>query len=130
MRLPADKGDIEVAAALGALSPQSLTPHIPELLTWLQDDNWPVARPVAAALARCGPELVEPMRRVLSGTDAVWKYWVAMFLQDVSPEVRAALTDDIIRVLNSPTPDEESEGVVPVMRDVFFMMNYVDPSSA
>ena len=81
---------MDPAVALAAIPPDALVPHIPELLTWLQDINWPIARPVAAALSRCGIALVEPVRSILLSDDDIWKTWILGFLRDVSPDVRLA----------------------------------------
>jgi Domain of unknown function (DUF5071) len=127
MQLPADKADVEVAVALAHLEPTQLEPYVSELLAWLMDGNWPVASPVAAALARCGLPLVEPVRRILSSDDDIWKYWViSRLLGAVDAQVRRALEPDLLRIVNQPTPGESQESVGLAARDVIFMLAYVD----
>ncbi|HJR60884.1 MAG TPA: GNAT family N-acetyltransferase [Vicinamibacterales bacterium] len=105
--LPRTKVDTERADALSRVAPEQLSPHVAELLVWLQDMNWPVARSVAAALSRGGDELVEPVRTVLRSDDDIWKAWVLSgLLPHVERRVRTALRDDILRIANQPTPGE------------------------
>lgn len=108
--LPRTKFDTGRADALRDLPPRELSPHVAELLVWLQDINWPVARPVAAALSLCGEELVDPVRSVLRSDDDIWKLWVlSELLPRVRPEVTAALREDILRIARHPTSSEHSE---------------------
>lgn len=111
MRLPRDKGDMDAAEALCAAPSAALVPHINELLEWLQDMNWPVARPVAQALARCGVALVEPCRHVLHSSDDIWKLWVLHFVRDVDGRVVLALDAEIRRLRDAPTAGELAEDV-------------------
>lgn len=129
LELPANKKDVATARALLEVPPEALAPHIPSLLGWLQDYNWPVAKPVSEALARCGTDLIEPVRQILNGKDNVWKYWTAHFLLSVDPDVRVALADDITRIINDPTEDEAAEEVPLVMMDVFILLTYSDEQS-
>lgn len=130
MQLPIDKADVATADFLASLPPEAIRPHIPALLEWLQDMNWPVARPIAAVLAKCGLDLVEPIRAILQGDDSVWKYWMASLLCDVEPNVRIALEDDIIRICEHPTAAEIVDEVHLAMRDVFLLMAYGDGAGA
>jgi hypothetical protein len=129
MKLPTDKADVATADALADADPARLGPYIVELLDWLQDGNWPVARPIAVALSRCGMALVNPVRHILGSDDDIWKYWViSRLLGDVDREVWRALEPDLLRIVNQPTPGEVEESVALAARDVIFMLAYVDES--
>jgi len=43
---------LETAEKLSGYSYDEIKPIVPELLTWIQDMNWPVARPVADYLGQ------------------------------------------------------------------------------
>ena len=109
--VPKDKADMAAVTALRATPRADLVPLIPELLTWLADMNWPVARPISEILSGFGLELVEPIREILKSNDEVWKYWIVYFLADTGPEVFASLEPDVRRVAERPTNEEVSEEV-------------------
>jgi hypothetical protein len=127
LRLPRHKQDLDVVDELRGASLEDLRPQIPALLTWLQDMNWPVARPIADILAQCGIDLIEPVRSVLRSSDDVWKYWLLSdLLTQVDGAVRVALTDEILRLINEPTAGEAAEEVDRAALDVFILINYDD----
>ena len=131
MRLPKDKSDIASILELECLSNDELRPLIPELLEWLRDINWPIASPIARLLSKRGEEIVEPIRSILRGSDAVWKKWViSELLVHCDSGVRIGLEDEILRILNSPTDDEINEGVIESARDAFFLLCYNDQQKA
>ncbi len=74
--LPRSKHDLESVKALVAAGPEAALPILDELLTWVQDINWPVAHPVAMFLLTVGAPLIPPLRKVLRSGDEMWIYWV------------------------------------------------------
>ena len=74
--LPKDKCDDEAVDHLNTLSSSEIQLLIPDLLTWLQDINWPIAMPIANMLLKQKTQklAVEPVRGILRGKDEVWKY--------------------------------------------------------
>jgi hypothetical protein len=110
IQLPRTKSDVERADALSAVPGDQLSPHVAELLVWLQDINWPVARPVAAALSRCADELVDPVRSVLRSDDDIWKLWIlSELLPRVNRNILLALREDVLRIASRPTSGEQIE---------------------
>ncbi len=105
----------DAAAALGF---PTIGPILPHLLTWLQDGNWPVSRPVERVLAGIGEPLVDPIRAVLRSTDDVWKYWVLARLVKDSPGLRAALDGELRRLAAAPSRGEREEAVDQVAREI------------
>ena len=51
------------AAVLEGLDQERLTPHLPELLAWLQDSNWPGSSAVLQRLVRFDPLRIGPALR-------------------------------------------------------------------
>lgn len=110
IHLPRSKHDLDAARQIASASPDELTPNIPDLLTWLQDINWPVARLVADGLSRCGDPLVAPVRDVLRSDDAIWKLWILTALLPRCPrQVQEALLPEITRIATDPTDAEGAE---------------------
>ncbi|KZT25882.1 hypothetical protein NEOLEDRAFT_283846 [Neolentinus lepideus HHB14362 ss-1] len=108
-RLPKGKSDYEAVEQLNALSSTEIEPLIPELLTWLQDVNWPIFSPVLDLLARHPRLLVEPVRRVLQGDDDAWiAYCVGNLVKDRLPrEQQISLKLELERIANNPTDAEK-----------------------
>lgn len=105
--LPLDKGDMEACDNMALASDELVIPHIKELLTWLQDMNWPVAKRVSKRLAMLGVELIPALRDVLNGEDEDWKYWlISNFLHDVNDDVFQALFFNIKKIQRHPTASE------------------------
>lgn len=99
-----------------------LEPYLAELLIWVKDINWPVARPIAKRLSLCGIELVNPIKIVLLSDDALWKYWVITeILVNLSKDVRACLIDDIVKLINNPSAVDREEGVDQAAGDLMIM---------
>lgn len=60
-------------AGLKKLSFEQLEPIIPDLLEWLQDMNWPVARPVADILEPYTDKITPEIIKILKTDDGMWK---------------------------------------------------------
>jgi len=56
--IPKHKDDQEVIENLRKLSFEEIKPIIPDLLEWLQDMNWPIARPVTEILKPFSEQIV------------------------------------------------------------------------
>ena len=74
--IPKHKGDNETADKLKGYSYDQIKPIIPDLLTWMQDMNWPVSRPVADYLETITDHIGSDLVKILQGDDEVWKYWI------------------------------------------------------
>src|SRR5689334_12113292 len=92
--LPKEKCDTDLAEQVVALGYPAAEPIVPELLEWLQDMNWPVARVLVPFLAEIGTPLVPEIRRILKTNDEVWKHWILSCLVR-SPEMVAALEQEL-----------------------------------
>ena len=110
--LPKSKFDVENARAIVACGYPAVTPVLRELITWLQDINWPVAGVIAPFLAGLGPPIVAEVRYVLGTDDSIWKYWVLTnVVAMASTEVVEALREELTRLATDPTSDEAVEEV-------------------
>ncbi|MCZ8073122.1 MAG: DUF5071 domain-containing protein, partial [Paucibacter sp.] len=71
--VPRDKFDLAAANAAAEAGWPTIEPQVEQLLLWIQDANWPVARILAPALAVVGAPLAPYVRQVLVGEDETWK---------------------------------------------------------
>ncbi len=74
--IPKDKYDLESVSNLYGIPNEELEPYLSELLVWVQNLNWPVAKIISKKLSMCGLEIVEPIKEILKSDDAIWKYFV------------------------------------------------------
>jgi hypothetical protein len=116
--IPQNKFDTERAEQAVAAGYPAVEPILPELLEWIQDCNWPVARVLAPFLGSIGTPLIPHIRNILATDDTMWKYWTLTYLVRNSPDVVAALREDLERYANSPTPDETAAGLDEVARGI------------
>jgi hypothetical protein len=116
--LPQDKHDTEAATALVAAGWESIVPMMPQILEWMQDMNWPVARVFQPFLANAGVRLVPFVRAVFATDDNVWKYNILVDIVGQSPELATALRADLERLANNPTVGERLEGVPEEAREI------------
>ena len=116
--LPRDKHDTDRARAIVELGYPAVRSVLPELLGWLKDINWPVAKVLQPFLAKIGAPLASEVRNVLSSNDGLWKLWVISEVVAQSRELAAELLADLARLAERPTNDEKTEEVDVVARDV------------
>jgi hypothetical protein len=107
--IPKHKDDQEVIEALKKLSFEEIKPIVPELLEWLQDINWPIARPVAEVLKPFSDQLVPEILKILKTNDGIWKLWILTTLARTTKD--QTLLKEIERIANYPTRDEIEDEV-------------------
>jgi hypothetical protein len=95
--VPRDRTDFERLEQLLKLPPHEVDACIGDLLIWLQDINYPVARPISDYLLGRGEVVVPHVKAILRGTnDRVWQYEVIVSLVDRWPrELVAALQPEL-----------------------------------
>lgn len=110
--VPESKFDLERAERAVAAGWPAIEPVVADLLEWLQDHNWPVARVLAPFLASIGDPLVPFLRPVLDGDDAIWKYWIIQAVISEAPvTVAKALRPELQRLVERPSGREVEEEV-------------------
>lgn len=117
--LPQDKYDIEGATALLGAGWESIAPVMPQILTWMQDLNWPVAHILQPFLVTVGAPLAPFLREVFATDDEQWKYNVLVSIVGHSRELATALRADLERMARNPTSGERLEGVWEEAREIF-----------
>ncbi|MEZ5344476.1 MAG: DUF5071 domain-containing protein [Pyrinomonadaceae bacterium] len=107
--IPKDKHDIENAQRAIEIGYPAVEPILPELLEWLQDLNWPVARVLAPFLSSVGKPLVPYICEIFKTDDDMWKYWIITTILEESVELANAFRNEIERIAYSPTDNEKDE---------------------
>jgi len=117
--LPRDKFDIETAHKLSSCSYSETRPIIPELLTWIQDMNWPVAGPISNYLQTVSEFITDDIINILRGTDDVWKYWTLhVFGLWSSKPIDERLMIEIRRIASNPSLGEQTEEVCEIAQEI------------
>jgi Domain of unknown function (DUF5071) len=116
--VPRDKFDSKAVERAIEIGFPGINPILAELLEWVQDANWPVARKLFDLLAQAGPEITPHINRVFRGEDECWKYFILVCLvRDLKPEVAELLKPEIVRMANTPTASEKRGEVDDAARD-------------
>lgn len=116
--LPVDKHDLSKAEAIVALGYPAVGALLPELIAWMQDINWPVAKVLTPFLAGIGEPLAPHLQMIFESEDHVWKYWVLDKLVAPSPRLAVALEPSLLRMALDPSPGESDEGVDEIARRI------------
>jgi len=107
--IPKDKFDQKTVDELKKLSFEQLKPIIPELLEWLQDMNWPVAKPIADILEPFANRITPEIINILKTNDGMWKYWILCTLARKTTDI--LLLAEIERIARFPSRDEIEDEV-------------------
>jgi hypothetical protein len=116
--LPNDKSDTNRAEALVALGFPAVEPVLPQILEWVQDVNWPVARIFLPFLADIGTPLLPHVLHVLRTDDDIWKASVLEHVVSKSGVLSRILAPELIRVAASPTQGEIDVEVDVIAREI------------
>ncbi|MEC3908455.1 DUF5071 domain-containing protein [Tamlana sp. 2201CG12-4] len=106
--IPSDKFDIERAEKLKEFSFEKIKPIVPDLLEWIQDMNWPVAKVVADYLISISDKIEPEIMDILNGEDDIWKYWcIEVFCIYSDRPMSANMSTIVNRIKNNPTKLEK-----------------------
>lgn len=116
--LPKDKYDTASIERLAQAERSTLEPLLADLLTWMQDLNWPVAQDLRPLLADIGAPLAPHVRSVFETDDDLWKYWTVISVVAESRPLILALKPELERLATSPTEGEREERVDEVAQNI------------
>ena len=117
--IPKTKFDFKAIENLKQLPFEAIKEDVPELLTWVQDMNWPVAREVNIYLLPHISKIQQELLDILATNDEMWIYWIlGSFIakSDERPSQEILAIAD--RLANNPTEYEQSEYLDEVARMV------------
>ncbi|MCB1202221.1 MAG: DUF5071 domain-containing protein [Leptospiraceae bacterium] len=116
--IPDSKHDVDRIEKLSQIGYPGIRAIVPELFEWIQDINWPVARPLVSLLALSGEDGVRCIRNILSGSDAMWQYWcVTEVVPQMPQEFQKQLIDDF-KVYSAKAGSQDEREVVSEMEQV------------
>lgn len=107
--IPKDKGDFLAVYKLEDYTYEEVKSIVPELMTWLQDINWPIAGVMADNLLRYQDDIEDEIMFVLNTNDEVWKYWVISVFGNSTKSIK--VQERILQIATSPTQNEINEEV-------------------
>ncbi|KAH9219260.1 hypothetical protein DL95DRAFT_443635 [Leptodontidium sp. 2 PMI_412] len=122
--IPKSKMDVESIEHLTPLSPSTLAPLIPHLLTWIQDSNWPISQPIIELLRKHPSIVIEPVRKVLRDEageedDGAWKSnCLNGLVVEMERGFQMEFKDELVRMAKSPTNEELEWETMDVAKDV------------
>jgi len=110
--VPRDKCDDDIIPLIAEAGYPAIAPILDDLIEWTADPNWPICIPMIDYLVTLGEAMVEPIRRVLCGTDGGHKF---VCLRGMVPELprtaQVRLRDDLRRLASQPSEDDRDEEV-------------------
>ena len=112
--IPKTKFDTDKLIELDLLSSEEIAPILPELLAWMRDMNWPVAREMPQLLAKHQKLLVPHIIDALAPEqdECDWKRWIiSQLLTRFDEENLVQLKPVLKRIIDEPTWGEKSEDV-------------------
>lgn len=119
MRLPRDKYDLDAVAQLTAARFPEVAPLLDDLVAWIADGDWPIARPISDVLVSAGSGAIPALLKVLQGDDAIHQHFVlSLVVCRLSRDEAAALRGDLERIATRPTIDQVREGVAELAEDI------------
>lgn len=123
--IPKDKCDLETARKARETGYPRIEPILPELLEWMQDYNWPVAREIEQLLLEVGDPVIPYLAPILEGDDNIWKYWIlTVILEQMPPASFGPIMDQITRIAEHPTSGEREEEVDLAAKDLLELYRY------
>ena len=117
--VPSAKDETDLAKKLVALGYPAVEPVIAEILEWVEDANWPVAKVFLPFLARIGTPLVPHVRYVLQSQDEQWKRVVLDHIVRESGALAHGISVDLLRLIDTPTNAERAEGLQTTAGELF-----------
>ncbi|MHA6529406.1 DUF5071 domain-containing protein [Paenibacillus sp. BAC0078] len=78
--LPRDKSDYRSVEMLARSEGSLVIPLLPELLTWVQDMNWPIAIDIVEILLKYRTETIPHVKTILAQHETGWTYNILMHL--------------------------------------------------
>lgn len=116
--IPKDKFDNSTINQLCKLTDNEMKPIIFDLLEWLQDYNWPIARDILPIVVLHQNIAMPHILTILQGNDIMWKYWV---IELVIPYLiypnRQLVKSELERLSSLEIIDEDIEEIIKLSKN-------------
>jgi hypothetical protein len=100
------------ALVLTKIESRRLKRHIPDLLEWLQDLNWPGAQTIAKLLTELGEPVIAHVKPIFQSNDSTWIYWVLSEIVSQWPAELVKQLKDNLAALSERGLGEGTEDIV------------------
>ena len=117
--VPSAKDETDLAKKLVALGYPAVKPVLAEIVEWVEDASWPVAKVFLPFLARIGAPLVPHVRYVLQSQDEQLKRVVLDHIVGESGALAHGISVDLLRLIDAPTDAERAEGLQTTADELF-----------
>ncbi|MBD5496008.1 MAG: DUF5071 domain-containing protein [Lachnospiraceae bacterium] len=110
--VPKNKFDFSGMEELMKLSDEEIEPVIPDLLAWMKDMNWPVAKEMPDLLALHQETLIPHIIEILQPEqeESDWKYFIINYLLPLLDEKYLLMLKPALeRIVKNPTRGELAE---------------------
>lgn len=110
--VPKNKYDFSGMEELMKLSDEEIEPVIPDLLAWMKDMNWPVAKEMPDLLALHQETLIPHIIEILQPEqgESDWKYYIINYLLPLLDEKYLLMLKPALeRIVKNPTRGELAE---------------------
>lgn len=109
--VPRGKGE-DIVPLIAEAGYPAIAPILDDLMQWTADPNWPICMPLIDYLNTLGEPLVEPIRRVLRGTDSGHKYvCLAGMVPKLPWAAQLQLRDDLLCLAEYPSDADRQDNV-------------------
>ena len=107
--IPKNKSDKSSIKKLKKIDIDEAEPILGELLEWIKDTNWPIAKELIMILPRFHSKLIPHIKSVFESDDDIWKCYVLSLLLYFPVDSVRPLYQEIIRMAKHPTKGELAE---------------------
>lgn len=97
-----------------------------ELMDWLKDYNWPVAKVLAPFLADIGRPLVPFIDHVFSTRDETWQYWMIVCLISCNDDLFEHYKPALLEYVRNPTANDRHHELDQVAREALVERGCLD----
>lgn len=99
--LPKDKFDLESCKNLQDISDKLFLEVASELLTWLQDSNWPIFSEIIKLFIAKQDIAMNEISKIFDTNDVIWQYWILNALYpNLSENNKLLLKEELEKCLN------------------------------
>jgi len=110
---------VKVKNQLCKLTDNEIQPIIFELLEWLQDMNWPIAKDILPIIVLHQNIAMPHILTILQGNDIMWIYWlIASVVPYLTYPNRQLVKSELERLSSLEIIDEDIEGIVTLSKNL------------
>lgn len=109
--IPRDKFDTSTISKLEVISDSDFEAIGMEILTWVQDINWPIASEMVRLIVLRQDVMMHHIETVLRGSDEIWKYWIITnIIPNINENNLKKIYPRLLEISLNPTIDEIESG--------------------